>query len=81
MPRAFVRCVVCGKPGEIADASAEGPSVRAPDGWIAFLAVHWPAPLELGPAVLCLCGRCYLATLTAAPWARMPAPAAPAAPA
>ena len=77
MPRAFVRCVVCGKDGEIADAAAEGPSVRAPDGWIAFLAVHWPPGLELGPTVLRICGRCYLGTLTAAPWARMPAPVFP----
>lgn len=75
VPRAFVRCLTCGKPGEIADAEPDGPPVRAPDGWIAFLAVYWPPGLELGPKVLCLCGRCYLGTLTAAPWARLPAPA------
>jgi hypothetical protein len=77
LPRAFVRCVVCGKDGEIADAGPEGPAVRAPDGWVAFLAVYWPSGLDIGPTVLRICSRCYLAGLTAAPWTRQRDPAAP----
>jgi hypothetical protein len=77
VPRAFVRCVVCGKDGEIDDAGPDGSAVRAPDGWIAFLAVYWPPGVALGPLVLRLCARCYLGILTAAPWTRPPAPEFP----
>jgi hypothetical protein len=62
--RIFAQCIVCGKEGELL-AEPEAPPVRAPTGWIALLAVHWPPGVDLGPLVLRVCGRCYLAALVA----------------
>ena len=62
MARAFFVCCICGKEGET-DVAPDDPATKASRGWIAFLAVHWPAGVAPGPLVLRICGACYLAAL------------------
>lgn len=62
MPRAFFRCVICGKDGE-ADVGPDDRSTTTDRGWVAFLAVYWPPGVAVGPLVLRICGGCFLAAL------------------
>jgi hypothetical protein len=63
--RQFFACIICGKTGE-RDAAPDDSPTKPTVGWIAFLAVHWPAGVEPGPLVLRICGACFLGALVRA---------------
>lgn len=54
--RIFCTCIVCGTDAEL--PRIPGGFARAPVGWIAFFAQHWPPGIDMGPLVLRLCVSC-----------------------